>query len=80
MTTNEKYKIINIRRYIDNNNLELGEDALIQILSEFSCPINPDVERIKKKSSIDFTKKINLLHISYSQFLTENCSVTLLSH
>ena len=80
MTTNEKYKIINIRRYIDNNNLELGEDALIQILSEFSCPLNKDVERFLKKSSIDFTKKINLLHISYSQFLTENCSVTLLSH
>ena len=80
MTTNEKYKIINIRRYIDNNNLELGEDALIQILSEFSCPINPDVERFLKKSSIDFTKKINLLHISYSQFLTEICSATLLSH
>jgi len=80
MTTNEKYKIINIRRYIDNNNLELGEDALIQILSEFSCPINPDVERFLKKVLLILLKKINLLHISYSQFLTENCSVTLLSH
>lgn len=57
MTTNEKYKIINIRRYIDNNNLELGEDALIQILSEFSCPINPDVERFLKKVLLILLKK-----------------------
>ena len=57
MAAADKYKIINIRRYIGNDNPELGEDALLQILSEFSCPMNPDVERFLKKRSIEFTKK-----------------------
>ena len=57
MAEKNKYRIINIRRYIGNENLELGEDELLQILSEFSCPMNPDVERFLKYSSIEFTKK-----------------------
>lgn len=43
MTEKNKYRIINIRRYIGNENPELGEDELRQILSEFSCPMNLDV-------------------------------------
>ena len=57
MTEKNKYRIINIRRYIGNENPELGEDELRQILSEFSCPMNPDVERFLKYSSIEFAKK-----------------------
>ena len=57
MAEKNKYRIINIRRNIGNENLELGEDELLQILSEFSCPMNPDVERFLKYSSIEFTKK-----------------------
>ena len=57
MTEKNKYRIINIRRYIGNENPELGEDELLQILSEFSCPMNHDVERFLKHSSIEFTKK-----------------------
>lgn len=57
MTEKNKYRIINVRRYIGNENPELGEDELLQILSEFSCPMNPDVERFLKHSSIEFTKK-----------------------
>ena len=57
MTEKSKYRIINIRRYIGNENPELGEDELRQILSEFSCPMNPDVERFLKYSSIELTKK-----------------------
>ncbi len=57
MAENKKYRIINIRRYIGNENPELGEDELFQILSEFSCPANPDVEKFLKCSSVDFTKK-----------------------
>lgn len=53
----DKFKVINIRNYIDNTNPELGEDELNDILSEFSCTKNPDVERFLKKSSIEFTKK-----------------------
>ena len=57
MTEKNKYRIINVRRYIGNENPELGEDELRQILSEFSCPMNHDVERFLKYSSIEFTKK-----------------------
>lgn len=54
---NDKYSVINIRKYLEKDNPKLGEEDLIQILSEFSCEKNPDVERFLKKSSIEFTKK-----------------------
>lgn len=43
MAEKNKYRTINIQRYIGNENPELGEYELIQILSEFFCPMNPDV-------------------------------------
>lgn len=57
MLQNDKYSVINIRKYLEKDNPKLGEEDLIQILSEFSCEKNPDVERFLKKSSIEFTKK-----------------------
>ena len=56
LETNE-YSVINIRRYLNSDNLRLGESRLLQVLSGFSCPSNPDVERFLKKSSVEFTKK-----------------------
>lgn len=56
MLEKDKYSVINIRKYLENDP-RLGEDDLVQILSEFSCEKNPDVERFLKKSSIEFTKK-----------------------
>ena len=56
METN-KFSVINIRRYLNSDNPKLGESRLLQVLSGFSCPKNPDVERFLKKSSIEFTKK-----------------------
>lgn len=52
----DKYSIINIRKYLEDNP-KLGEEDLIQILSEFSCPKNPDVERFLRENAIEFTKK-----------------------
>ena len=52
-----KFSVINIRRYLNSDNPKLGESRLLQVLSGFSCPKNPDVERFLKKSSIEFTKK-----------------------
>lgn len=47
--------VLNIREYLENDNDErLGEDKLLQLLSEFSCPLNPDVERFLKQQSIKF--------------------------
>ena len=42
-------------------NSEIGEPELLEVLSDFSCPKNPDVERVLKKSSIEFTKKNQLV-------------------
>ena len=57
MLETNKFSIINIRRYLNSDNPKLGESRLLQVLSGFSCPKNPDVERFLKKSSIEFTKK-----------------------
>ena len=57
MLETNRYSVINIRRYLNSDNPKLGESRLLQVLSGFSCPKNPDVERFLKKSSIEFTKK-----------------------
>lgn len=57
MSETNRYSVINIRRYLYSDNPKLGESRLLQVLSGFSCPRNPDVERFLKKSSVEFTKK-----------------------
>lgn len=54
---NDKYSVINIRKYLESDNPKLGEDDLVQVLSEFSCERNSDVEKFLKNSAIEFTKK-----------------------
>ncbi len=56
MTVNKNYYCINIRKMLSDNP-ELGEENLNQLLSEFSCPKNLDVEHFLKKNAIEFTKK-----------------------
>ena len=57
MPETNKFSVINMRRYLNSDNTKLGESRLLQVLSGFSCPKNPDVERFLKKNSIEFTKK-----------------------
>ena len=57
MLQNDKYLVVNIRRYLESDNPKLGENNLLQILSEFSCKRNSDVEKFLKNSAIEFTKK-----------------------
>ncbi|MDE7320129.1 MAG: GNAT family acetyltransferase [Lachnospiraceae bacterium] len=57
MRTEDKFSVTDIRRYLGSDNPKLGEDRLIQQISEFSCPKNPDVEYFLKKNAIEFTKK-----------------------
>ena len=57
MLETNRYSVINIRCYLNSDNPKLGESRLLQVLSGFSCPRNPDVERFLKKSSVEFTKK-----------------------
>lgn len=54
----EKFSTVNIREYLaQSSDAEIGEEVLLQILSDFSCPLNPDVERFLKEQSIEFTKR-----------------------
>ena len=53
----EYFIVLNIREYLENDDGRLGEDKLFQILSGFSCPLNPDVELFLKRQSVEFAKK-----------------------
>lgn len=68
---------VNIREYLKNpNDNEIGENALLQILSDYSCDINPDVERFLKEQSIDFSKK----HQSVTYLVLSNEDTELLGY
>lgn len=50
--------VFNIREYLSaKDDQELGEEALKELLSEFSCIKNADVEKFLKEQSVEFTKK-----------------------
>ena len=58
MPITDKFFTINIRKYLAlRDHKEAGEPTLVRLLSGFSSPKNPDVERFLKKSAIEFTKK-----------------------
>ena len=58
MEISDKFFYINIRDYLVlGNDNEAGEPMLNRVLSGFSCPKNPDVERFLKKSAVEFAKK-----------------------
>lgn len=58
MPITDKFFAINIRKYLAlGDDHEAGEPALIQLLSGFSCPKNPDVESFLKKCNRVYQKK-----------------------
>ena len=58
MKVNDKFMFVNIREYLaEGDNEKVGEPELLRMISDFSCPKNPDVEHFLKKSSLDFTRK-----------------------
>lgn len=58
MSVRDNYTMINIREYLAlGTDEEVGEPALVRLLSDFSCPKNLDVEHFLKKNAIEFTKK-----------------------
>lgn len=57
MQPTNNFIVLNIREYLENKDKRLGEDKLVQLLSEFSCPLNMDVERFLKEQAIEFAKK-----------------------
>jgi len=47
------YRLVNLIAMTE----EIGEDATKDILSSFSCPLNPDVEYFLKSKAIEFAKQ-----------------------
>lgn len=49
MSVRDNYTMINIREYLAlGSDEDVGEPALVRLLSDFSCPKNPDVEKLLK--------------------------------
>jgi hypothetical protein len=66
--------VFNIREYLSvKDDMDLGEEELAKLLSEFSCEKNLDVERFFKEQSIDFTKKNQ--SVTYLVFENENAAL-----
>ena len=51
----ENHLVFNLKDFLYTN--DSGENALQNILSHFSCPLNPSVERFLKEQAVEFTKK-----------------------
>lgn len=66
--------VFNIREYLSaGSNEDLGEDALQQLLSDFFCDKNMDVEKFLKEQAIDFAKKHQ--SVTYLVFSNEDASL-----
>ena len=51
----ERYRGVNIQESLEEARAKQGgEQALYDMLSEFSCPKNPDVEMFLHSNSIEF--------------------------
>ena len=65
---------MNIRAYLNKDELTyIGEESLYDLLSDFSCPKNPDVEYFLSHNVIEFTKKDQ--SITYLVFDAEDASL-----
>ena len=70
----EKYFTVNIRAYLDKDEpTYIGEESLYGLLSDFSCPENPDVEYFLLHNAIEFTKKDQ--SITYLLFNAEDAAL-----
>ena len=49
------FLVVNFKDMLEDE--EIGEDKLKEILSDYSCPKNTDVEHFLKCNSIEITKK-----------------------
>ena len=52
----QDFTIINIRDYLQSD-VDIGEADLQQLLSDFSCPYNKDVEYFLHHTAIEFSKQ-----------------------
>lgn len=62
------YLQVNLKKLIE----QIGEAETKQILSDFSCPINPDVEDFLKNKAIEFAKQgISATHLVMASYKEE---------
>lgn len=74
MDEKTKFSVVNIREYLDSHgDIEIGERALAQLLSDYSCPLNVDVEQFLKNQAVEFTKKNQ--SVTYLVFSDEDASL-----
>lgn len=64
----EKFKVVNIRDYYQKGG-EIGEEMLRDIISDFTCPMNLNVEEFLKEKAIEFTKRNQ--SVTYLVFLND---------
>lgn len=65
------YYTVNLRAYLDKDEpTYIGEGRLCNLLSEFSCPQNPDVEHFLLHNAVNFTKKDQ--SVTYLVFRADN--------
>ncbi len=70
----DQYFTVNIRAYLDKDKpTYIGEDGLYELLSDFSCPNNPDVEYFLLHNAIEFTKKDQ--SVTYLVFNAQDASL-----
>lgn len=65
----KEYKVINIRDYLIDGDEKIGEESLRKKLSDFTCPINLNVEEFLKDKAIEFTKRNQ--SVTYLVFLND---------
>ncbi len=59
------YALVNLVNFLN----ELGEEKTKELLSEFSCPLNPDVEYFLKHKAIEFSKqRFAQTHLVYASY------------
>lgn len=59
------YKIVNLKLLLE----EVGENSAKRILSDFCCPLNPDVEEFLKRKAIEFAKQgLSQTHLVFASY------------
>lgn len=47
------YSSVNLRDILENQ----GEQVAVDLLSSYSCPLNPDIQKFARERSVEFSKK-----------------------
>ena len=68
MPETENLYSLNIRDYFNSRDSRI--DVLSGLISSYTCPKNPDIERFLKNSAIDFTRKQQ--SVTYLAFTKES--------